>query len=237
MKKLSSAFLATAMYAAQCLPAHAEALPNDVHGAFSVPALPYPAEALEPAINAETMRIHHDRHHQAYVDNLNKAIAQTPALKTKTLPELLAIADQVPKAVRNNAGGHYNHSLFWRSMAPMGKGGAPASALTAAIERDFGSLDAFKESFNQAAVGVFGSGWAWLVLDHQGKLRIGTTSNQDSPLMPDVQVKGTPLLALDVWEHAYYLGYQNKRAEYVKAWWSVVNWSEVNRRFEAAQSQ
>lgn len=203
---------------------------------FTVPALPYAADALAPAISGEIMRIHHDRHHQGYVDNLNKAVAGDSALKDKTLAQLLAMADRVPVGVRNNAGGHYNHALFWTLLAPAATGGQPNEALAAAITRDFGSMDQFKASFYQAASGVFGSGWTWLIIDASGRLKITTTPNQDNPLMPDVKDKGTPILALDVWEHAYYLSYQNKRADYIKAWWSVVNWNEANGRFEAGDT-
>lgn len=198
-----------------------------------LPALPYAAEALEPAIDAETMRIHHDRHHKAYVDNLNAALANEPALAGLSLDALQGPAGRAAAAVRNNAGGHWNHSLFWQLMAPPGTGGAPSPALAAAINRDFGSLDAFKAEFNRTATGRFGSGWAWLVLA-DGKLKLGSTPNQDNPLMDGSELKGVPILAVDVWEHAYYLKYQNRRADYLSAWWQVVNWNEVNRRFAAA---
>jgi len=201
---------------------------------FTLPALPYAANALEPAIDAQTMTIHHDRHHKAYVDNLNAAVKADPSLSGKTLEQLLADASKLPPAVRNNGGGHWNHSLFWTLMAPVGKGGQPSAALTAQIAKDFGSLQAFKEQFNKAAGSRSGSGWAWLVWTPQG-LRITSTANQDNPLMDVAEVHGTPLLALDVWEHAYYLKYQNKRADYVAAWWSVVNWNEVNRLFASAK--
>jgi Fe-Mn family superoxide dismutase len=198
-----------------------------------LPALPYAAEALEPAIDAETMRIHHDQHHKAYVDNLNAALANEPALAGLSLDALQGPAGRAAAAVRNNAGGHWNHSLFWQLMAPPGTGGAPSPALAAAINRDFGSLDAFKAEFNRTATGRFGSGWAWLVLA-DGKLKLGSTPNQDNPLMEGSELKGVPILAVDVWEHAYYLKYQNRRADYLSAWWQVVNWNEVNRRFAAA---
>jgi Fe-Mn family superoxide dismutase len=211
------------MHAAQAQTVHA------------LPPLPYAAEALEPAIDAETMRIHHGRHHKAYVDNLNAALASEQALAGLSLDALQGPAGRAAPAIRNNAGGHWNHSLFWQVMAPPGSGGDPAPHLLAAITRDFGSLDAFKAQFNRAATGRFGSGWAWLVVQPQGKLAIGSTPNQDNPLMDSVELKGTPILAVDVWEHAYYLKYQNRRADYLAAWWQVVNWNEVNRRFAAAR--
>lgn len=225
MKLLSRACLATALLLGALPAAQAES--------FRVPQLPYALSALEPAISAETMRVHHGLHHQAYVDNLNKALASEPALQGRTLDQLLAAADQLPSAIRNNAGGHYNHALFWQLLAPAGEGGEPSAALSAAISRDFGSQERFQTSFAQAAGSVFGSGWTWLVLNPEGRLAIVTTPNQDNPLMPDVGTQGVPLLALDVWEHAYYLGYQNKRADYIQAWWGVVNWGEVSRRYAA----
>ena len=200
---------------------------------FSLPSLGYEVSALEPAVDAKTMQIHHDKHHKSYVDNLNKAIGDSKDLRGLTLRQLLAAADTVGPAVRNNAGGHYNHSLFWTLLAPVGSGGTPSAELLEAIKRDFGSLDRFKEAFSGAATSIFGSGWAWLVVDSEGVLKVTNTSNQDNPLMPFAPVKGVPLLALDVWEHAYYLNYQNRRPGYVEAWWSVVNWNEVNQRFQA----
>lgn len=200
----------------------------------ALPPLPYPAEALEPAIDAETMRIHHGRHHKAYVDNLNGALANEPNLAGLSLDALQGPAGRAAPALRNNAGGHWNHSLFWQLMAPPGTGGAPSPELATAITRDFGSMDAFKAQFNRAATSRFGSGWAWLVVAN-GKLSVGSTPNQDNPLMEGVDLKGAPILAVDVWEHAYYLKYQNRRAEYLTAWWQVVNWNEVNRRFAAAK--
>lgn len=204
----------------------------DATAPFTLPPLGYEASALAPAVDAKTMEIHHDRHHKSYVDNLNKAVRDSNDLHGLTLQQLLAASDKAGPAVRNNAGGHYNHSLFWTLLAPVGRGGAPSAALLEAIERDFGSLDRFKEAFSGAATSVFGSGWAWLVVDSEGVLKVTSTSNQDNPLMPSSPVKGVPLLALDVWEHAYYLNYQNRRPSYVEAWWSVVNWNEVNKRFE-----
>jgi len=199
--------------------------------AHSLPALPYAFDALEPHIDAQTMQIHHDKHHQAYVDNLNKAIAGTDA-ENKTLEELMANISAYPAAVRNNGGGHYNHTLFWELMAP-NAGGAPTGAIADAINSAFGNFDEFKTKFAAAATGRFGSGWAWLIKDASGKLAITSTPNQDNPLMDVAEAKGTPVLGLDVWEHAYYLNYQNRRPDYVTAFWNVVNWSEAAKRFTA----
>ncbi len=199
--------------------------------AFTLPALPYAPAALEPSIDAMTMQIHHDKHHQAYVDNLNKAVAGTPN-ENKSLDELVSIAGTLSPAIRNNGGGHWNHSFFWQILAP-NAGGKPNGKLAESIDADFGSFDAFKEKFVLAATGRFGSGWAWLV-EQDGKLLISSTPNQDNPLMDVAEVKGTPILGVDVWEHAYYLKYQNRRAEYLTAFWNVVNWQEVNKRYEAS---
>jgi Fe-Mn family superoxide dismutase len=199
--------------------------------AFTLPALPYAPAALEPSIDALTMQIHHDKHHQAYVDNLNKAVAGTPN-ENKSLEELVNIAGTLTPAIRNNGGGHWNHSFFWLILAP-NSGGKPTGKLAASIDADFGSFDSFKEKFALAATGRFGSGWAWLV-EQDGKLLISSTPNQDNPLMDIAEVKGTPILGVDVWEHAYYLKYQNRRAEYLAAFWNVVNWQEVNKRYEAS---
>jgi superoxide dismutase, Fe-Mn family len=199
--------------------------------AFTLPALPYAATALEPHIDAVTMQIHHDKHHQAYVDNLNKAVTGTPN-EHKTLEELVSIAGTLTPAIRNNGGGHWNHSFFWQIMAP-NAGGKPTGKLAESIDADFGSFDAFKEKFTLAGTGRFGSGWAWLV-EQDGKLLISSTPNQDNPLMDVAEVKGTPILGVDVWEHAYYLKYQNRRAEYLAAFWNVVNWKEVNKIYEAS---
>ena len=198
---------------------------------FTLPALPYAANALEPHIDARTMEIHHGKHHQAYVTNLNAALEKAPDHQSKTVEQICASISSVPEAVRgamrNNGGGHWNHSLFWALMAP-NAGGAPGGRLGDAIRASFGDFDKFKEQFAAAAVGRFGSGWAWLLNDG-GKLSITSTPNQDNPLMD-----GTPaasvLLGLDVWEHAYYLNYQNRRADYIKAWWNVVNWKAVEKR-------
>ena len=197
---------------------------------FSLPALPYDAAALEPHIDAQTMTIHHGKHHQAYVNNLNAAIEKAPDLSGKSLDELLANLAAVPEAirgaVRNNGGGHWNHSVFWTLMAP-GGGGEPGGALGAAIATSFGSFATFKEQFAAAAMSRFGSGWAWLVADGS-RLSIVSTPNQDNPLMEGKRA----ILGLDVWEHAYYLKYQNRRADYVGAWWNVVNWPEVARLWQ-----
>jgi len=199
--------------------------------AFTLPALPYSFDALEPNIDKETMQIHHDKHHQAYVDNLNKAIAGTPN-ESKSLEELLANAGKISPAVRNNGGGHWNHSFFWEILSPDG-GGKPTGKLAEAIDEAFGSFDEMKEKFNTAGATRFGSGWAWIgVLD--GKLAICSTPNQDNPLMDVADCKCKPILGCDVWEHAYYLKYQNKRADYLKAFWNVVNWQKVAQHFEKA---
>jgi len=199
--------------------------------AHTLPALPYAPNALEPHIDAQTMEIHHGKHHQAYVDNLNKAIAGTPN-ENKSLEELVKAAGSISPAVRNNGGGHWNHTFFWESLAP-NAGGAPSGKLADAINATFGSFDEFKEKFNTAGATRFGSGWAWLLVK-DGKLEISSTPNQDNPLMDVAEVKGTPVLGVDVWEHAYYLKYQNKRPDYLKAFWNVVNWAKVAERFEAA---
>jgi len=198
---------------------------------FTLAPLPYVHEALEPHIDAQTMHIHHGKHHQAYVDNLNKAIAGTEH-ESKSIEELVKHAGSISAAVRNNGGGHWNHTFFWASMAP-NAGGSPSGALADAINSAFGSFDAFKEKFNQAGMTRFGSGWAWLIVK-DGKLEIVSTPNQDNPLMDVAEVKGTPILGADVWEHAYYLKYQNRRADYLSAFWNVVNWSVVADRMAAA---
>ncbi len=200
---------------------------------FSLPPLAYAAAALEPVIDAQTMTIHHDRHHQAYVDALNKAVAADPALKGQSLDALVAKAGTLPVAVRNNAGGHWNHSFFWKTMAPPAQAGQPSPALAAAIDRQFGSLAAFKAAFKEAGTKRFGSGWVWLVVKADGTLAITSTPNQDNPLMDVAEVKGTPILGNDVWEHAYYLKYQNRRADYLDGWWQVVDWKTVSDRYAA----
>ena len=195
--------------------------------------LPYAYDALEPYIDAQTMEIHYSRHHQAYFNNLTKAVAGTE-MEGQPLEALFAKMSQLPVAVRNNGGGHWNHALFWKSLSPQG-GGQPDGELLAAIEKAFGSFDEFKKQFDAAAVGRFGSGWAWLGVGADGKLFISSTPNQDNPLMDVAEKRGAPLLGLDVWEHAYYLKYQNKRADYIAAFWNVVNWPEVAARFAAAK--
>ena len=199
--------------------------------AYEVPALPYAYDALEPHIDAETMTLHHDKHHQAYVDKVNAALEGTD-LADKPIEEVIANLDAVPEdkrgAVRNNGGGHLNHSMFWESMSPDG-GGDPSGELADAINSAFGSFDEFKEKFEAAGVGQFGSGWAWLVSDG-GSLKITSTANQDNP----VSSGQTPLLGNDVWEHAYYISYRNRRPEYLKAWWNTVDWAKVSERFSAA---
>jgi Fe-Mn family superoxide dismutase len=196
--------------------------------AFTLPPLPYAHEALEPHIDKETMQIHHGKHHQAYVDNLNKAIAGGEH-ENKSLEELVKNAGTISPAVRNNGGGHWNHTFFWESLAA-NAGGQPSGKIADAIKEAFGSFDAFKEKFNAAGATRFGSGWAWLILK-DGKIDVSSTPNQDNPLMDVAEVKGTPLLGCDVWEHAYYLKYQNRRPEYLAAFWNVVNWDKVNERF------
>ncbi|HRG81652.1 MAG TPA: superoxide dismutase [Chitinophagaceae bacterium] len=199
--------------------------------AFTLAPLPYAHDALEPHIDTQTMQIHHGKHHQAYVDNLNKAIAGTEH-ENKSLAELVANAGKISPAVRNNGGGHWNHTFFWESLDEKG-GGMPAGKLAEAIHEAFGSFETFKEKFAQAGMTRFGSGWAWLLVK-DGKLEISSTPNQDNPLMDVADVKGTPILGVDVWEHAYYLKYQNRRADYLAAFWNVVDWKKVADRFEAA---
>jgi superoxide dismutase, Fe-Mn family len=198
--------------------------------AHLLPPLPYAYDALEPYIDAQTMQIHHDKHHQAYVDNLNKALAGTDG-EGKTLEELMANISAYPAAVRNNGGGHYNHSLFWTVLG--GNNSAPSGDLEKAINEAFGSLDSLKEKMNNAGATRFGSGWAWLIVK-DNKLEVTSTPNQDNPLMDIAEVKGTPIFGIDVWEHAYYLKYQNKRPDYLGAIWNVVNWSAVEQRYKAA---
>jgi Fe-Mn family superoxide dismutase len=200
-------------------------------GKFELGALPYEYDALEPYIDKMTMEIHHGKHHNAYVNNLNAAVEGTE-LAGKSLEELFKNISKQPVAVRNNGGGHFNHTLFWSVMGP--NGGTPEGDLLKAINSEFKSFDDFKTAFNNAAATRFGSGWAWLIV-RDGKLAIGSTPNQDNPLMDVSDIKGTPILALDVWEHAYYLKYQNRRPEYIGNWWNVVNWKEVSRRYTEAK--
>ncbi len=196
---------------------------------FTLPQLPYAFNALEPHIDAKTMEIHHGKHHQAYVTNLNNATAGTDA-ENMSIEDLCKNISKFPMPVRNNGGGHYNHSLFWELMKPNG-GGPPSGALADAINATFGTSEEFKTKFNAAGVGRFGSGWAWLIKNSAGKLEICSTPNQDNPLMDVAETKGTPIIGLDVWEHAYYLNYQNRRPDYCTAWWNVINWETAAKRF------
>jgi superoxide dismutase, Fe-Mn family len=202
--------------------------------AYELPPLSYPFNALEPHIDAKTMEIHHDKHHQAYITNANNALKDHPDLAAKPVDELIANLSQVPESirtvVRNNAGGHSNHSFFWKIMAP-NAGGAPKGKLAEAITATFGSVDAFKEKLQAAGASRFGSGWAWLVVNKEGKLEITSTPNQDSPIMEGLK----PVIGIDVWEHSYYLLYQNKRPDYLKAWWNVVNWDQAEKNFSAGK--
>ncbi|MGN6214806.1 superoxide dismutase [Parafilimonas sp.] len=199
--------------------------------AFTLPPLPYAYNALEPHIDEQTMKIHHDKHHQAYVDNLNKAIAGTEH-ENKSLEDLIANAGKISPAVRNNGGGHWNHTFFWDILSA--DSGAPSGSLAEAINSTFGSFDEFKTKFNTAGATRFGSGWAWLIVK-DGKLEVTSTPNQDNPLMDVAEVKGTPILGVDVWEHAYYLKYQNKRPDYLAAIWNVINWKKVQENFDKAK--
>ena len=198
--------------------------------AFTLPALPYAFDALEPHIDIQTMQIHHGKHHQAYVDNLNKAIAGTEH-ENKTLEQLIANAGKISPAVRNNGGGHWNHSFFWQILSA-NAGGKPSGALADAINSSFGSFEGFQEKFNTAGTSRFGSGWAWLIIKDD-KLEITSTPNQDNPLMDVAETKGKPILGVDVWEHAYYLKYQNRRPDYLKAVWNVINWKKVEEHFKS----
>ncbi|HKL03964.1 MAG TPA: superoxide dismutase [Cryomorphaceae bacterium] len=200
---------------------------------FKLPELPYSYNALEPHIDAQTMEIHHSKHHAGYTSKLNSAIEGTENEK-KGILDLLANVDSLGTAVRNNGGGFYNHKLFWEIMSPDG-GGKPSGDLAEAIKSDLGGFEKFKEEFEKAAATRFGSGWAWLIVNNNGKLQITSTPNQDNPLMPVADVKGTPILGLDVWEHAYYLKYQNKRPEYISEFWNVVNWNKVSENFNSAK--
>jgi Fe-Mn family superoxide dismutase len=199
--------------------------------AFTLPALPYAFNALEPHIDAKTMEIHHDKHHQAYVTNLNKAIEGSDAEKM-SIEDICKNISKYPAPVRNNGGGHYNHDMFWKIMAP-NAGGVPSGALADAIKSAFTSFDEFKTKFADAGVKRFGSGWVWLIKNSSGKLEISSTPNQDNPLMDIAEAKGFPVIGCDVWEHAYYLHYQNRRPDYLAAWWNVVNWNEAAKRFSA----
>jgi Fe-Mn family superoxide dismutase len=197
--------------------------------AFELPALAYATDALEPHIDKMTMEIHHGKHHQAYVDNVNKALAGTEGENLK-IEDLMKSISKYPMAVRNNGGGHFNHTLYWSVMSPNG-GGAPSGDLAKAIDAAFGSFDEFKKKFAEAGMTRFGSGWSWLSVSSDGKLQVSSTPNQDNPLMDIAEVKGTPILGMDVWEHAYYLKYQNRRVEYIDSWWNIVNWDFVEELF------
>ena len=232
--------LGTLAATAALLPSASRAAENT---ALTLPPLPYAFDALEPHIDAKTMEIHHDKHHAAYIKNFNTAVETTPDLAKQPLDKLLAdlpsISDEsLRTTLRNNGGGHWNHDFFWKTLAPAEKSGKPADGLATAIDTAFGSMDGFKKSFGEAATKRFGSGWAWLIVK-DGKLKVTSTANQDNPAMkgivPDADL-GTPLLALDVWEHAYYLHYQNRRPDYIAAWWNVVNWETVSARFAAAKA-
>lgn len=231
--------LGTLAASAAFLPGSARAA--EAKAAHALPDLPYPLDALEPHIDARTMEIHHGKHHASYVKNLNDALDSAPADVRQPLEKLLAnlpeVSDEALRTtLRNNGGGHWNHDFFWKILTPAEKSGQPSAKLTEAIHSTFESMDAFKKSFDEAAAKRFGSGWAWLVVQN-GKLKITSTPNQDNPLMRGLVAEGdlgTPLLGLDVWEHAYYLKYQNRRPEYVSAWWNVVNWAEVSERYSAA---
>ena len=214
--------------------------PAQTTGVFEVVPLPYAYDALEPWIDGETMRLHHDKHYAAYTRKLNEALADFPAYRDKTIEEILGSLSSLPEAVRkgvrDNGGGYYNHGLFWRMMGPGAS--RPEGKLADAIEKAFGGLDRFKKLFSQEAASVFGSGWTWLVRKRDGSLEIGSTPNQDSPIMVDIaKVVGTPILGLDVWEHAYYLKYKNERAKYIEAWWNVVNWKAIEQRFDESAFQ
>jgi Fe-Mn family superoxide dismutase len=206
-------------------------LANPVADTFTLPKLPYDFAALEPNIDKATMEIHYTKHHQAYVTNLNKAVTGTDLANTK-LEDILKNISKHPEAVRNNGGGHWNHTFFWNILSP--QGGKPSGRLAAAIDKDLGGMDKFKEDFTKAATTRFGSGWAWLIVDPTGKLAITSTPNQDNPLMDIVDKKGKPVIGLDVWEHAYYLKYQNRRPEYITAFWNVVNWAGAEKNYVAA---
>ena len=199
---------------------------------FSLPDLPYDHSALEPVIDEQTMRLHHTKHHQTYIDKLNEAVEADSSLQGRDLADILQNASDLPKVVRNNGGGHWNHSFFWETMRPGGS--EPQGELRDAITSKWGSLDGFQEKFNAAGVGQFGSGWVWLVATPDGGLEIAATPNQDNPLMDVTEVRGTPIIGNDVWEHAYYLTYQNRRADYLKAWWQVVNWDKAAERLSRA---
>ncbi|MDH2325947.1 superoxide dismutase [Cereibacter sp. SYSU M97828] len=204
---------------------------------FTLPELPYAADALDPVINAQTMELHHGKHHQTYVDNLNKAIAAGDAPAGTSLEDLVAGAGTFTPAIRNNAGGHWNHTFFWESMAPAAEAGEMSPELSEAITAVFGSEDEFRAAFEKAGADRFGSGWVWLIVNDEDQLEITSTPNQDNPLMDVAETQGTPLLGNDVWEHAYYLTYNNRRAEYLGKWWDIVDWTEISERYDQAIGQ
>ena len=237
LKAIAAALLLVASPAAFAQTAPAAAPAPAPAGPFVLDALPYGFDALTPVIDRETMELHWGKHHRAYVDNLNRAVTAPtadPALKALSLEQLLARVSTLPKSIRDNGGGHWNHRFFWALMAPEGKRGQPSAQLLAAIERDLGGMDKFKAAFQQAGLSQFGSGWAWLILTPDGKLAVTATPNQDNPLMDLAPVKGTPILANDVWEHAYYLTYRNRRGDYLGNWWNVVDWGRVNELYAEA---
>jgi len=203
-------------------------------GAFSLPDLPYAIDALEPVISQEIMELHHGEHHQSYVDNLNDAISAGDAPSGLSIEELVANAGSYPDSIRNNAGGHWNHTFFWETMAPADEAGEMSDEFATAITAAYGSEEDFRTAFEEAGADQFGSGWVWLIVNEQNELEITTTPNQDNPLMDIAEVNGTPILGNDVWEHAYYLTYENRRGEYLDSWWDVVNWDEVSQRYLAA---
>lgn len=206
-------------------------------GPFSLPELPYGYDALEPVIDAETMELHHSRHHQSFIDNLNSAVADGDIAEDAQVEDLLASASTQTDRVRNSAGGHWNHTFFWELMAPEGERGEMSSELSEAITAVFGSEEDFRSAFEQAGAGQFGSGWAWLIVDDAGQLQVTSTPNQDNPLMDVAEVQGTPVLGNDVWEHAYYLTYNNRRGEYLETWWDIVNWDQVSENYAAALAE
>lgn len=206
-------------------------------GPFTLDPLPWAADALAPVVDAETMTIHHGRHHRAYVDALNRAVAASPDLAGMSLEQLVARAGTLSPAIRNNGGGHWNHRFFWSIMTAPDSSDGPSAELAAAITRDFGSMDAMKAAFTAAGTSRFGSGWAWLIVTPDGRLAVTSTPNQDNPLMDVAEQRGTPILGNDVWEHAYYIGYRNRRADYLAAWWRVVDWRRVSAYFDTAMAE
>lgn len=222
------------VFAASVAALQAGAQSDSSKGTFTLPALPYATNALEPVIDTKTMETHYSKHHQAYVDKLNEEVGKDARLQGKELEDIFKNISKYSTAVRNNAGGHWNHSFFWPLMKKDGDSHISTN-LEKSIIDSFGSMEGFKTKFEEAGVGQFGSGWVWLIVNEGGKLQIVTTPNQDNPLMDDAKVKGTPILANDVWEHAYYLNYQNRRADYLKAWWNILDWKKVSENFDNAQ--